>query len=168
MLDHPHGEAQEAIDPPHPVGVALGEVVVDGDHVDALAFERVQIGSEGGHEGLALARLHLRDRAAVEGQAADELHVEVPHVEDAAACLARHREGFGQEVVQGLPLGQPLLELPGLGRELRVGERPQRRLQLADPLNDGADALQLPLVLGPDDLCEDGIDQLPVLVILTG
>ena len=98
----PDGEAEEAEDAAHPLAVALGQVVVDGDDVDALAGERVQVGGQGGHEGLALAGLHLRDHAAVQGQAADELHVEVPHVEHAAAGLAHDREGLGQQVVEGL------------------------------------------------------------------
>ena len=98
---HADGEAQEAEEPAHPLAVALGQVVVDGDDVDALAGERVQVGGQGRHEGLALARLHLRDHAAVEDDAADELHVEVPHVEHAAAGLAHDREGLGQQVVEG-------------------------------------------------------------------
>ena len=59
---------------------------------------------------------------AVEDDAADELDVEVPHVEHAAAGLADDREGLGQEVVQGLALGDALPELRGLGRELRRRE----------------------------------------------
>ena len=39
--------------------------------------------------------------------------------EDAAAALAHHREGLGQEVVEALALWRPLLELRGLGREAR-------------------------------------------------
>src|SRR5680860_1667564 len=35
--DHADGEAQELVDPAHPLGVVPGEVVVDRDDVDALA-----------------------------------------------------------------------------------------------------------------------------------
>ena len=112
---------EEAEDPAHPLAVALGQVVVDGDDVDALAGERVQVGGQGGHERLALARLHLRDGAAVEGEAADELDVEVPHVQHAAARLAHDREGLGQEVVEGLArCARRSPELGGLGLELGV------------------------------------------------
>src|SRR3546814_8137075 len=38
--DDAGGQAQEAIDLPHPFGVAAGQIVVDGDDMDALAFER--------------------------------------------------------------------------------------------------------------------------------
>ena len=56
---------------------------------------------------------------AVEGEAADELDVEVPHVQHAASRLAHHREGLGEDVVQGLALGQALPEHGGPGLELR-------------------------------------------------
>ena len=39
-------EAEEAVDLAHPLGVALGEVVVDGDEVHALAGERVEVGGQ--------------------------------------------------------------------------------------------------------------------------
>ena len=38
--DQADGEAEEAVDRAHPLGVAAGEVVVDGDEMDALAAER--------------------------------------------------------------------------------------------------------------------------------
>jgi len=36
VLDRPDREAKEAVDGPHPLCVALGQVVVDRDDVDAL------------------------------------------------------------------------------------------------------------------------------------
>ncbi len=39
VLDHADGEAEEAVDLAHPLGVAAGQVVVDGDDVDALALQ---------------------------------------------------------------------------------------------------------------------------------
>ena len=81
------------VDRAHPLGVAAGEVVVDGDDVDALAGERVEArpASVAG-ERLALAGLHLGDVAAVEDHAADELHVEVAHAHRAPPGLADERE----------------------------------------------------------------------------
>ena len=84
--------------------------------MDALAFERVQIGGQRRDERLALAGLHLGDLALVQHRAADELHVEVPHVEHAAAGLADDGEGLGEQVVERLALGEPLAELGGLAR----------------------------------------------------
>ncbi len=45
--DHAHREAQHFVKRAHPFGVAPGQVVVDGDDVDALAGERVEIGRKG-------------------------------------------------------------------------------------------------------------------------
>ena len=59
----------------------------------------------------------------VQDHAADQLHVEVPHVERAAAGLADDGEGFGQQVVERLAVGEPLAELDGLAAQLLVGER---------------------------------------------
>ena len=38
-LDAADGQAEQLVDRRHPLGVALGEVVVDGDDVDALALQ---------------------------------------------------------------------------------------------------------------------------------
>ena len=126
MLDDADGQAEEAVDPAHPLGVAAGQVVVDGDDVDALAGERVEVDRQRGDERLAFAGLHLGDLAAVEHHAADQLDVEVPHVEHAAAGFADDREGLGQQVVERLAVGEARAELGGLGAELRVGERLDR------------------------------------------
>ena len=118
-----------------------------------LPVEGVQVRGQGRHEGLALARLHLRDHAAVQGDAADELHVEVPHVEHAAARLAHDREGLGEEVVEGLALGQPRPELRGLGRELGVGElaggtAPARRCARDEgPIRFSSRSFRVPMIL---------------------
>ena len=100
VLDDADRHAEEAVDASHPLRVAAREVVVDGDDVDALAFERVQIGGKRGDERFAFARLHLRDLAGVEHHAADELHVVVPHVQHTPAGFADDGEGLGHEIVR--------------------------------------------------------------------
>ena len=76
--DPAHGQSQPAVEPAHPLGVAGGQVVVDRDHVDALAGEGVEVDGQGRDEGLALAGLHLGDPPEVQRHAAHELDVEVP------------------------------------------------------------------------------------------
>ena len=51
MDDDAGRQAEEAVEPAHPLGVALGEVVVDGDDVHALARERVQVASAASRRG---------------------------------------------------------------------------------------------------------------------
>ena len=137
----------------HPLRVAAGQVVVDRDDVHALAGERVQVGGQRGDQRLALAGLHLGDPARVQHHAADQLHVEVPHVEHAAAGLAHDGEGLGQQVVERGAAGEPLR---GTRRSwprswLSVSAR-DRRLERVDRLDDRTDPLQLALVLRAEDL----------------
>ena len=100
MHDDADGEAEEAVDLAHPLGVALGEIVVDGDDVDAVAGERVEIAGQRGDEGFAFAGLHFGDLAGVEDHAADHLDVEVAHADGARAGFADDGEGFGKDVVE--------------------------------------------------------------------
>ena len=115
--DHPDADAEEVEDGAHPLRVAPGEVVVDGDDVDAPAGHRVEDRRERGDEGLALAGPHLRDLALVEDGRAHELDVEVAHPEGPLHRLAGHREGLGQGVVEGR-LEPGVLLLPALGLQL--------------------------------------------------
>ena len=83
------------------MGVAPGEVVVDGDDVDAAAGERVEDRRPRRDEGLALAGLHLGDPALVEHDAAHELDVVVAHPEGPLHRLAAGGEHLGQGLVEG-------------------------------------------------------------------
>ncbi len=126
IADHADGELEEPVDGSHPVGVALREVFVDGDHVHAFAGERVQVRGQRRHQRLAFAGAHLGDAAVVERESADELHVEVAHLERALRGLADHGEGLGREVIELLAVGEPLAEFVGLGAESFVAQGLQR------------------------------------------
>ena len=97
-LDHADRDAEQVVDRLHPQRVAAGEVVVDGDQVDAVAGERVQEHGAGRGQGLALAGLHLGDRAVVQDHAADQLDVVVALAERPLAGLAAERERLGQQL----------------------------------------------------------------------
>ena len=143
MDDTAHGEAQEAVDLAHPLGVALGQIVVDRDDVDALAGERVEVRGEGGHQRLALAGLHLGDPALMEDHAAQQLHVEVAHAHGPHGGLPDHGEGLGQDVVQGLAFGDSLLKEDGLLPQLLVRHGLVSGLQGVDLRHHRTHLLQL-------------------------
>ena len=90
--------------------------------------------------------------------AADQLHVEVAHVEDAAAGLADHREGLEEEVVEGRALRESFLEFDGLGGEIDVRQLAHGGFEIVDGRHCGQHVLDLALVLGAEDFCQDGID----------
>jgi hypothetical protein len=59
----------------------------------------------------------------VQDHAADQLDVVVPLAQHPLGGLAHHGEGFVQQLVEGLALGQAFAEFDGLGAQLLVGER---------------------------------------------
>ncbi len=146
--------AEEVEDRPHPVRVALREVLVDRDDVGALAGQRVEVRGQRGDQRLALAGAHLGDLALVQHHAADELHVEVSQAEHAARGLAHHRERLGKQVVDGLAGGELLAELHGLRREVGVGQRLEARLERVGLPDDSGVLADEPLVAATEDAGE--------------
>jgi hypothetical protein len=70
--------------------------------------------------------------AVVEGDPADQLHVEVAFAEGPDAGLADGRERLGEQVVEALAVGQALAERVGQLAQLGVGARLHRRLECVD------------------------------------
>ncbi len=132
VLDDANRQSEEPVDFAHPLRVAAGEVVVDGHDVDALALDGVQIRRKRRHQRLALAGLHLGDLAFVKDSAADKLHVEVPHVQRTAAGFPDDGEGFNQQVVRRLAVGDPALEFRGPAAQLLVRQRLGGRFERID------------------------------------
>ena len=173
MHDDADGEAEEAVDLAHPLGVALGEVVVDGDDVDALTGERIQVAGQRSDEGFTFTGLHFGDFSAVEDGAADHLDVEVAHADDAHAGFADDGKGFGQQIVErgffgGLDLigvgeafeglGDALFELEGFSGELLVGEGLEGVFMRGNGGEGGEEALDGAFVGGAEDLGENVVD----------
>ena len=150
--DETHGKTHEAVYLAHPLGVALGQIVVDGDDMDALAGQRVQVGGQRGHQRFAFTGLHLGDAALVQHDAAHQLDGVGAHAQHAVGGLPHGGKRFRQDVVQRLTVGKALLELGGLGLELRVGQGLVRVLQRRDLIHDGIDALQLALAVCSENL----------------
>ena len=115
VLDHTHRHSERGVDASHPLGVTPGQVVVDGNDVYALARQGVEVGGERGDQRLAFTGLHLGDRAAVQHNAADQLYVEVAHLQVAPAGFPDDRERLRQQVIQSLAAVDPCAEFGGLG-----------------------------------------------------
>ena len=102
MGDHAHRQPEEVVRRAHPLRVAPGEVVVDGDDVGAAAGEAVEHRGERRDEGLALAGAHLGDPALVERDGAHQLDVVLAHAHGPLHGLAAGGEHLGDELVEDL------------------------------------------------------------------
>ena len=149
--DHADGEAEEGVEPAHPLGVAPGEVVVHGHDVHAAPRQRVEVNRQRGDQRLALARLHLGDLAVVQHHAADQLHVEVPQPQHPARRLPHGRERLRQQRVKRLAGRQATAELGGLALQRLVGERLHGRLQRVDRRHPALERLDAAVVGGAED-----------------
>ena len=156
--DHAGGQPEEAVDLAHPFGVALGEVVVDGDHVHAAAGERVEIDRKRRDQRLAFAGLHLGDAALVQDHAADELDVEMALAERALGRLAHGGEGRHQEIVERGAFGDLALEGLGARLELGVGERRDLAFQRVDGGDPRLITADPPVVGGAEQFAGDGAE----------
>src|SRR5262249_26771598 len=93
-------------------------------------------------KGLPLTGLHLGDVTLVEDDATHHLDVEGALPERALRRLADGRVRLEEELLEGLAVLVPLLELDGLGRELVVGELLELGLQRRDVVSLGLQSLE--------------------------
>ena len=90
--------------------------------------------------------------------AADQLHVEMPHVEEAAAGFADYGEGFDQEVVERRALREFFFKFNGFGGEIDVRELAHRGLEFIDGCHGGQHPFDLALGFGAKNFRQDGIN----------
>ena len=72
--DKPDSQPKEAVDFAHPLAVALGEVVVYRNDMNAIARQRVKVRRESRHKGFTLTGLHFGDSALMKYDSADDLY----------------------------------------------------------------------------------------------
>ncbi|MPN03290.1 hypothetical protein SDC9_150517 [bioreactor metagenome] len=108
-VDHAaHAHTEEAVDFPHPLCVALGEVIIHRDHMHAATGERVEIGRQCRHKGFTFACLHLGDAPLMQHHAAQQLHVKMPHVDGAHRGFPDGRKRLDHDIIQRFAVCQPL------------------------------------------------------------
>ena len=117
--------------------------------------QRVEVGGQGGDQGLALAGLHLGDVAFVQDDAADELYVEMAQADAALARLPDQGERLGQNVVQAFVPGDPLPEFGGFLRERRIRQLGIFLLKGVDVGDRLAHALEDAFVTAAEYLCNN-------------
>ncbi len=132
-LDQADGQAEEAVDPSHPLGIASRQIVVDGDQVDSRASERIEVDRHRRDQRLPLAGLHLGDGTAVQSPGANDLDVVVTLSQHAPCRFTHNGKSLRLEIVEGCSLRQPVPELRRLGSQRLIVERLDLRLERVDP-----------------------------------
>ncbi len=156
--DHADRQPEEAEDASHPVRIAPCEIVVDGDDVHALAGQRIEIGGERRDQRLAFAGAHLGDLAVMQHRTADQLDVEVAHVEHAPARLAHHGEGIRLDLIERLTLAQALAQHARLVGEFGIAHRGIARFEGPDRGNETVETLENALIPAPEDASQQIVD----------
>ncbi len=143
--DQTDGETEEAVHLAHPFAVSLGEVVVDGDDVNALTGKTVEVGRQRSDQRFAFTGFHFGNAALMQHDAADELHAVGTQAQHTVSCFAYGGKGLGQNIVERFAVGKTLFEFGRLGLKLRVTQCLVFLLQRFDLIRNGVDALELTL-----------------------
>ena len=147
-----HGQTHVVEDLAHPLGVTLCQIVVDGDNVDAVSGESVEVSGENFHQRFTFTGFHLGDSTLMEDDAADELHPIGTHAQYPVCCLTNGSKGIGQNVVQGFTLLETTLEHVGLAFQLRLAHGMIGVAQRLNAVHNGSDGFDLPLGMGAEQL----------------
>ena len=158
--DNADGHAQEPIDLTHPLAVALGQIVIDGDDVHALTAQRVEIGGGDSNQGLAFTGAHLRDAALVQDHAADQLYIILALAEGPLGGFPHHGKGFVEQIVERFALFDPRFELSGLATKLLIREGRELWLQGIDGQGSGGEGLNLAVVGRAEELFSEAEHEL--------
>ena len=134
---HAHSQSQKLMDLAHPLRITLGQIIIDRHHMYALAFQGVQISRQQKGLGLTFAGLHLGNTALMHDYTANQLHSVVFRLQHSASCLSHQSICLGQNIVQGLAVFQPPLELLRLGLHLFVRQFHHLRTQGLDGIHYG-------------------------------
>ena len=105
-----NGKTQIGVDFAHPFCVSFCQIVVYGDNMYTLAFQRIQVGRQSCNQSLTFPGLHFCDTSLMQGDTADNLYFEVLHAYTSPCRFTADCVSFHQQVVQCFPVFQTCLE----------------------------------------------------------
>ena len=70
MDDAANAHADALINTAHPFGIAAGEIIIDGDDVDAFAGQGIEVYRQGRDQGFSFPGFHFGDFALMEDNSA--------------------------------------------------------------------------------------------------
>ena len=150
VLQHPHREPQRVVNRPHPLRVALRQIVVHRHQMRPIALQRIQIERQRRHQRLPLARPHLRNLALVQHHPAQQLHIVVAHLHTPTRRLPHRRKRLRQNVVQRRPILQPPHKLRRQRAQLIIAQPLRPPLPLIHRFHRGPQPLNLARMRVPE------------------
>ena len=97
---HAHRQSQEFMHLSHPLRITVRQIIVDCDHMDALALQCVQISRQRGYQRLSFTGTHLRNTSLMQNHAADQLHPVMLHPQHAPGGLPDRCKCLRKQIIQ--------------------------------------------------------------------
>jgi len=136
---------------PHPLCIALCQVLIDRDQLAVSSRESVQVKRERCDKRLSFPGLHFRNGLTVQGNAANQLNIVMHHIPGIGGADVFNRtptqtprrilhggKSLRKKIVQGFTVLEALPELRSLGLELLIREGLVGYLQFVNPFNERA------------------------------
>ena len=120
--DEADGKAEELIDTAHVFTVTGSQVVIDGDDVDALTGQGIEVYRKRSDQGLPFTSTHFGDIPAMEDDTAQDLDVKMTHPRYPTGCFTNDGKGFGQNIIQRFTGCQTIFEFKGLFLQRRIAQ----------------------------------------------
>ena len=140
--NHTRGQPKKTVNLAHPFGVTARKIVVHGDNMHALAFDRVQIARQSLGQCFAFTGAHFGNFATMEHDTADHLHIEMAHTHHALRRLTHRRKCLRQNIIKRFAGSQAVTENLGLPLQpFVIHDRNLvfERVDLVDDLHDRFD-----------------------------
>ena len=125
----------------HPFSITLCQVIINGNDVNTLAFQCIQVCRKSRYQGLTFTGTHLSDTALMKDDTTHQLYTEMLHTKHSLTSFTYNRKSFRQEVIQGLTFCQTILEFLGFASQFSIRELLHLWTQGIDLVHDRIDSL---------------------------
>ena len=149
--DQTDGQAQPAVNLAHLLRVTLCKVIVDGNDMDALSGQCVQVNRQGCYQGFTFTGFHLGDASLMQHDTTDDLNREVLESQNTPCSLTAGRKCLRQDVVQRFSVCQTLLELRGHCFQLLVAHLAVLLVERQHLVTNRVDSFEFSFGIGSED-----------------
>ena len=104
----------------HPLSISFCQIVIDGNDVNTLAFQCIQICRKCGNECLTFTGLHFSDTSLMQDNTTNDLYTVMLHAKNSLSAFTYYGKSFRKKIIQCLALAQTFLEFSGLVSQLFI------------------------------------------------